>query len=101
MRKAMSSVTRKEASLSEYEAGEYARVTATDRENNTVTVKRTQRRGAELRSTAIAGRDGLPRLLSAAFAQGDRVQLTAPYHEEKLANRELGTVRADRQATAI
>jgi ATP-dependent exoDNAse (exonuclease V) alpha subunit len=26
------------------------------------------------------------------FAQGDRVQLTAPYHAEKLANRELGTV---------
>jgi ATP-dependent exoDNAse (exonuclease V) alpha subunit len=26
------------------------------------------------------------------FAQGDRVQMTAPYHEQKLANRELGTV---------
>jgi ATP-dependent exoDNAse (exonuclease V) alpha subunit len=26
------------------------------------------------------------------FAEGDRVQLTAPYHEQKLANRELGTV---------
>lgn len=26
------------------------------------------------------------------FAQGDRVQLTAPYHEEKLANRELATI---------
>jgi ATP-dependent exoDNAse (exonuclease V) alpha subunit len=27
-----------------------------------------------------------------SFAQGDRVQLTAPYRSEKLANRELGTV---------
>ena len=26
------------------------------------------------------------------FAEGDRVQLTAPYHKQKLANRELGTV---------
>jgi hypothetical protein len=26
------------------------------------------------------------------FAQGDCVQMTAPYHEQKLANRELGTV---------
>jgi ATP-dependent exoDNAse (exonuclease V) alpha subunit len=26
------------------------------------------------------------------FAEGDRVQMTAPYHAEKLANRELGTV---------
>ena len=26
------------------------------------------------------------------FAQGDRVQMTAPYHEQKLANRELATV---------
>ena len=26
------------------------------------------------------------------FAQGDRVQLTAPYREQKLANRELGTI---------
>jgi hypothetical protein len=26
------------------------------------------------------------------FAQGDRVQMTAPYHEQKLANRELGMV---------
>jgi ATP-dependent exoDNAse (exonuclease V) alpha subunit len=26
------------------------------------------------------------------FAEGDRVQMTAPYHGQKLANRELGTV---------
>lgn len=27
-----------------------------------------------------------------SFAEGDRVQMTAPYHDQKLANRELGTV---------
>jgi hypothetical protein len=26
------------------------------------------------------------------FAEGDRVQMTAPYHEQKLSNRELGAV---------
>jgi ATP-dependent exoDNAse (exonuclease V) alpha subunit len=73
------------------EAGEYARVTATDRETNTLTV--TRRSGEEL------GYD--PRRLQGvtvyrdterSFAEGDRVQMTAPYHEQKLANRELGTV---------
>lgn len=31
-------------------------------------------------------------LRDAAHREGDRVQLTAPYHEQKLANRELGTI---------
>jgi conjugative relaxase-like TrwC/TraI family protein len=73
------------------QAGEYARVTATDRETNTVTVK--QYGGEELSYD--------PRRLQGVtvyrdherkFAQGDRVQMTAPYHEQRLANRELGTV---------
>ena len=73
------------------EAGEYARVTATDRETNMVAVKR--RNGEELSYD--------PRRLQGvtvyrdnerSFAEGDRVQLTAPYHDQKLANRELGTV---------
>ena len=63
-----------------------------DRESNTLTVKRHERRGAELRSAPLAGRDGLPRQRAQRSPQGDRVQLTAPYHEQKLANRELGTV---------
>jgi hypothetical protein len=34
------------------------------------------------------------------FAEGDRVQLTAPYHEQKLANRELGrSIRSTATAT--
>jgi conjugative relaxase-like TrwC/TraI family protein len=74
------------------EAGEYVRVVRVDRESNTVTV--TRKSGEEM--------DYDPRRLQGVtvyrdaertFAQGDRVQMTAPYHERKLANRELGTVK--------
>ncbi|NYF81304.1 MobF family relaxase [Granulicella arctica] len=73
------------------EAGEYARVTATDRETNTVTVKR---HGNEELSYDPRRLQGVTvyRDAERTFAQGDRVQMTAPYHAEKLANRELGTV---------
>jgi ATP-dependent exoDNAse (exonuclease V) alpha subunit len=73
------------------QAGEYARVTATDRETNAVTVKRYDGKELSYDPRRLQGvtvyRDAERR-----FAQGDRVQLTAPYHAEKLANRELGTV---------
>ncbi len=73
------------------EAGEYARVTTTDRETNTVTVKRY---GGEEVSYDPRRLQGVTvyRDHERWFAQGDRVQMTAPYHEQKLANRELGTV---------
>jgi len=73
------------------EAGEYARVTATDRETNTVTVKR---HGSEELSYDPRRLQGVTvyRDSERTFAEGDRVQMTAPYHEQKLANRELGTV---------
>jgi ATP-dependent exoDNAse (exonuclease V) alpha subunit len=73
------------------QAGEYARVTATDRETNTVTVKRY---GGEELSYDPRRLQGVTvyRDAERTFAQGERVQLTAPYHAEKLANRELGTV---------
>jgi len=73
------------------EAGEYARVMATDRETNTLTVKR---HGGEELSYDPRRLQGVTvyRDHERSFAQGDRVQLTAPYHAEKLANRELGTV---------
>jgi len=35
------------------------------------------------------------------FAEGDRVQMTAPYHEQKLANREVGTVEKKSTTAAI
>jgi conjugative relaxase-like TrwC/TraI family protein len=73
------------------EAGEYARVAATDRESNTVTV--TRKSGEEL-SYDPRRLQGVTvyRDTERTFAEGDRVQMTAPYHEQKLANRELGTV---------
>jgi conjugative relaxase-like TrwC/TraI family protein len=73
------------------QAGEYARVTAADRETNTLTVKRY---GGEELSYDPRRLQGVTvyRDHERKFAQGDRVQMTAPYHEQKLANRELGTV---------
>jgi conjugative relaxase-like TrwC/TraI family protein len=73
------------------EAGEYARVAHTDRESNTVTV--TRKSGEEL-SYDPRRLQGVTvyRDTERSFAEGDRVQFTAPYHAQKLANRELGTV---------
>ena len=73
------------------EAGEYARVARVDRESNTLTVKR---HGGEELSYDPRRLQGVTvyRDSERKFAQGDRVQLTAPYHEQKLANRELATI---------
>jgi conjugative relaxase-like TrwC/TraI family protein len=73
------------------EAGEYARVMTADRDTNTVTVK--NHKGEELsydprRLQGVA----VYRDHERSFAQGDRVQMTAPFYEQKLANRELGTI---------
>jgi ATP-dependent exoDNAse (exonuclease V) alpha subunit len=73
------------------EPGEYARVARVDEENNKVTI--TRKSGEELSydprrlQGVTVYRDG-----ERVFAQGDRVQMTAPYQEQRLANRELGTV---------
>jgi conjugative relaxase-like TrwC/TraI family protein len=73
------------------EAGEYARVARIDRESNIVTV--TRKSGEEL-SYDPRRLQGVTvyRETERTFAEGDRVQMTAPYHAEKLSNRELGTV---------
>jgi ATP-dependent exoDNAse (exonuclease V) alpha subunit len=73
------------------EAGEYAQVVRTDAKENTVTVER--KSGEEL-SYDPRRLQGVTvyRETERTFAEGDRVQMTAPYHEQKLANRELGTV---------
>lgn len=71
--------------------GEYARVGRIDAEQNLLTVERAN--GAELTYD--------PRRLHGVtvykeshrdFAEGDRVQFTAPSREDRIANRELGTV---------
>ncbi len=72
-------------------AGEYARVTGTDRNTNTLVVKR---QGGEELSYDPRRLQGVTvyRDHERTFANGDRIQMTAPYQAKKLANRELGTV---------
>jgi conjugative relaxase-like TrwC/TraI family protein len=73
------------------EPGEYARVARVDEESNKVTI--TRKSGEEL-SYDPRRLQGVTvyRETERTFAEGDRVQMTAPYHAQKLANRELGTV---------
>ncbi len=73
------------------EAGEYARIVRVDGENNMLTI--TRKSGEEL-SYDPRRLQGVTvyRDSERVFAQGDRVQMTAPYPKQNLANRELGTV---------
>lgn len=73
------------------DAGEYARVSRVDRDHNLLVVKR--HNGEEL-SYDPRRLQGVTvyRDAERTFANGERVQLTAPYHEQRLANRELGTI---------
>ena len=71
--------------------GEYTRVTSIDAQNNQLTVLRVD--GSETtydprRQMGVS----VYREQDKAFSVGDRVQFTAPNHELKIANRELGTV---------
>src|SRR5229473_775428 len=71
--------------------GEYTRVTGIDTQNNRLTVLRVD--GSETtydprRQMGVS----VYREQEKTFSVGDRIQLTAPNHELKIANRELGTV---------
>jgi len=71
--------------------GEYTRVTGIDAQNNLLTVSRGN--GSEMtydprRQMGVS----VYREQEKAFSVGDRIQFTAPSHELKIANRELGTV---------
>jgi ATP-dependent exoDNAse (exonuclease V) alpha subunit len=71
--------------------GEYARVKSIDAPNNRLTVERkdgTEQSYDPRRQQGVS----VYREQERAFSVGDRVQLTAPYPDLKLANRELGTV---------
>jgi ATP-dependent exoDNAse (exonuclease V) alpha subunit len=74
-----------------FEAGEYARVARVDSAANTVTV---ERKSGEQVSYDPRRQQGVTvyREAEHRFSEGDRVQLTAPYHAQKLASRELATV---------
>ena len=71
--------------------GEYARVVSIEAEKNLLTVMRAD--GSE-RTYDPRRQMGVTvyREQEKAFSQGDRIQFTAPSHELKIANRELGTV---------
>ncbi|MGA7565029.1 MAG: MobF family relaxase, partial [Terriglobales bacterium] len=71
--------------------GEYTRVKGIDAQNNQLTVARVD--GSETtydprRQMGVS----VYREQEKAFSVGDRIQFTAPNHELKIANRELGTV---------
>jgi hypothetical protein len=73
------------------EKGEYTRVKGIDAQNNRLTVLRVD--GSETtydprRQMGVS----VYREQEKAFSVGDRIQFTAPNHELKIANRELGTV---------
>jgi ATP-dependent exoDNAse (exonuclease V) alpha subunit len=72
-------------------AGEYAKVIRTDARENTVTVERGNGQELSYDPRRLQG-VAVYREAERTFAEGDRVQMTAPYHEQKLANREVGTV---------
>jgi conjugative relaxase-like TrwC/TraI family protein len=73
------------------EPGEYARVATVDRKENQLTV--TRENGEEIRydPRRLQGVT-LYRETERSFAEGDRVQFTAPSKDLHVANRELGTI---------
>ncbi len=73
------------------EAGEYARVERVNAKENVVTVEKQSGEQVSYDPRRLQGVT-LYRETERAFAQGDRVQFTAPNREQHIANRELGTI---------
>ena len=73
------------------EAGEYARVERVNEKENLVTVKRENGEQVSYDPRRLQGVT-LYRETERGFSAGDRVQFTAPYKEQHVANRELGTI---------
>jgi ATP-dependent exoDNAse (exonuclease V) alpha subunit len=73
------------------EAGEYARVERANEKENLVTVKHENGKLVSYDPRRLHGIT-LYRETEHAFSQGDRVQFTAPNREQRIANRELGTI---------
>jgi conjugative relaxase-like TrwC/TraI family protein len=73
------------------EAGEYARVERVNEKENLLTVKRENGEQVSYDPRRLHGVT-LYRETERAFAEGDRVQFTAPNREQHIANRELGTI---------
>lgn len=75
-----------------FDAGEYVRVIGTNEAANIVTV---ERKSGECVSYDPRRQSGVTvyRERECAFSEGDRVQFTAAYYPQNLANRELGTIQ--------
>jgi len=71
------------------EPGEYARVSAADRERNLITVERANGAQVSYDPRRLQGVT-LYREIERTFGEGERVQFTAPSKELAVANRELG-----------
>jgi conjugative relaxase-like TrwC/TraI family protein len=84
------------------ESGAYARVTAVDGAQNTLTVTRGDGRSVTYDPRRLQGVT-VYREVERTFAVGDRVQFTAPFRTAKIANREMGTITAmtDRQDMCV
>jgi ATP-dependent exoDNAse (exonuclease V) alpha subunit len=72
-------------------SGEYVHVTGVDREHNLLTVERDSGQRLTYDPRRLHG-VSVYREAERDFSTGDRVQFTAPYREEHIANRQLGTV---------
>jgi ATP-dependent exoDNAse (exonuclease V) alpha subunit len=73
------------------EGGEYVRVIIVDREQNLLTVERANGQQLTYDPQRLHG-VGVYREAEREFSPGDRVQFTAPYRDEHIANRQLATV---------
>src|SRR5437764_3716932 len=73
------------------EAGEYSRVESVNAKENLLTVRRESGEKISYDPRRLQGVT-LYRETERAFAQGDRVQFTAPNRQQHIANRELGTI---------
>jgi conjugative relaxase-like TrwC/TraI family protein len=73
------------------EAGEYVRVERANEKENLLTVKRENGEHVSYDPRRLQGVT-LYRETERAFSEGDRVQFTAPYKGQHVANREVGTI---------
>jgi conjugative relaxase-like TrwC/TraI family protein len=73
------------------EPGEYATVSRVDSQQNLVTVRRQDSREITYDPRRLQGVN-VYKTEDRELSQGDRVQFTAPFRKERIANRELGSV---------
>jgi len=72
-------------------AGDYARVIETDHETNKITVRFFNGRKLTYNPTRLSG-VSVYYEAERAFAEGDRLQIRAPFREKRIANGALGTI---------